>query len=81
MAVAVHCVVWHSRDFREGLQAGLVGNDRRYDLRIPCQESTVSDIVRSLCERASDGELTDEKMRYDCGLLVGYIVAASQEGR
>jgi hypothetical protein len=81
MAVAIHCVVWQSRDFREGLKAGLSNNDRRFDLSPPCNESTVFDIIRNLCERAADHELTHERMLYDCGLLVGYIVAATQERR
>ena len=74
----VHSIVWNSKDFRRGLTAGLSGNDRRYDLFPPCNESTVFDIIRSLCERAVDNELTYERTLYDCGLLVGYIVAATQ---
>jgi hypothetical protein len=78
---AVHCIVCSSRDFRSGLVAGLSNNDRRYDLSSPVSESTVLDIVRSVCERACDDELTHERMLYECGLLVGYIVAAAQERR
>ena len=79
--MAVHCVVCSSRDFRNGLKAGLANNDRRYDLSPPVSESTVLDIVRSVCERACDGELSHERMLYECGLLVGYVVAAAQERR
>jgi hypothetical protein len=79
--MAVHCVVCSSRDFRNGLATGLSNNDRRYNLTPPVSESAVLDIIRSLCERACDGELSHERMLHECGLLVGYVVAAAQERR
>jgi hypothetical protein len=76
---AVHCVTCSSREFRNGLIAALSNNDRRYNLSPPVSESTVLDMVRSVCERACDGELSHERLLHECGLLVGYVVASVQE--
>jgi hypothetical protein len=76
-ATHANSVRWNSKEFQRGLVAGLQGRDRRYDLSQCCNEGVIVEMVRSMCERATDGELDHSHLLYDSGLLVGYVLAST----
>jgi hypothetical protein len=74
--ISKHSVVVGSEPFRIGFSKGLTRKDGRFDLRAPISEERVVSIVRNLTELAADGELIEEHLLHDCGLLTAYIIAA-----
>ena len=74
--ISKHNVIVGSEPFLRGFSMGMAGGDRRFDLCPPITEDRVVTIVRNLTEMAIDGELREDHLLYDCGLLTGYIVAA-----
>lgn len=61
--------------FHGGYIAGLTNSQSlpRFDIReVPTEEGLV-EIFRNACERYNDGELTDAWLRYDLGLIVGWV--------
>jgi hypothetical protein len=71
-----HSVVIGSRPFRDGFGRGIRGADRRFDLTPPIKEDQVVSVVRNLVELAAAGELTEQRMLYDTGLLTAWIITA-----
>jgi hypothetical protein len=68
-------VLAQTQAFREGYQSGYKCRDRRFDLSQPISEDTVVQIVTNLIELALDTELNEARLRRDCGMLVGWIIA------
>jgi hypothetical protein len=70
-------LIWQTSAFRNGLSAGMAGQDRRYDLCQPVNEAVVVEMVQSIVERALDNELTQVRMLHDIGIICGYVISAS----
>ncbi len=82
--MSTHSVIIGSRPFRDGFAKGIRGADRRFDLVPPITEDRVVSVVQNLCELAASGELTEQRMLYDTGLLTAWIISAwdiMQKGR
>ncbi len=73
--MSTHNVIIGSRPFRDGFGAGIRGADRRFDLVPPISEDRVVSVVRNLCELASCGELSEQRLLYDTGLLTAWIIS------
>jgi hypothetical protein len=71
-----YSVIIGSRPFRDGFGRGMTGADRRFDLVPPITEDRVVSVVQNLCDLAAAGELTEQRMLYDCGLLCAWIISA-----
>jgi len=71
-----YSVIIGSRPFRDGFGHGMTGADARFDLTPPITEDRVVSVVQNLCELAAEGELTQERMLYDTGLLTAWIISA-----
>jgi hypothetical protein len=74
MAEKLTSVLIGTPSFRHGYSLG-IRHVYRGNLRLPNQatEEAICDVVRTLCELAADGELTDGLLRQDCGILVGWL--------
>lgn len=69
-------VIIGSRPFRDGFGHGMTGADKRFDLCPPISEDKVVSVVRNLCALAADGELSEQRLLYDTGLLTAWIISA-----
>jgi hypothetical protein len=64
-----------SNAFQFGWSVGIRNTQptKRYNIDGMPTENGILDIVRNLNEMYLDNELTDEQLRYDVGVLVGYV--------
>lgn len=79
MAQVLHKITLVSPPFRHGYSLGLK-RVYRGDFILPdrIDEGTLTSIVRNLCELAQADELTENQLKIDCGILLGWIVACRQ---
>ncbi len=62
-----------THQFRTGFVEGLTGQTTRFSIALPATEAGVVEIVRNMTELAQEGNLTENMLRRDCGLLAGWI--------
>lgn len=62
--------------FRQGYAQGIRGVYRGGFLlpEQPTEEAVVS-LIRNLCELAAEGNLNEAQLKYDAGILTGYLIA------
>lgn len=59
--------------FRQGYARGLKGDTRLPS--VPTEEAIISVLRRVLDIHCDDGEISDGQLRYEAGLLVGYLIS------
>jgi hypothetical protein len=60
--------------FLSGFVAGQAGVTGRFDTSGPLIEAKAVDLVRNLTEIAVEGWLSEEQLKYDVGLLLGWCL-------
>jgi hypothetical protein len=60
--------------FLSGFVAGQAGVTGRFDTNGPLIEAKAIELVRNLTEIAVEGWLTEEQLRFDIGLLLGWCL-------
>ncbi len=67
-------VQMETAQFQAGFVEAQTGTQYRFDLSQGPTEQGLVEVVRNLCYMAADGELTDELICHDCGLLAGWLL-------
>ena len=70
-AITRHPVIVQSEWFRSAFDRGLHGKPVE-----PTEENLVNMVRRTVGIALDDGEITEEQLRYEVGLLVGTLLAA-----
>ena len=60
--------------FETGLNGGLCGGTRRFQVELPVSEESIVAIIRNLCEISQEGWLSETLLRRDAGQIAGWIV-------
>jgi hypothetical protein len=71
-------VQMESQAFSSGFTAGLTNTfcpDDRPQFDVSCMptEQGIVDVIRNACELAEEGRLTEELLRFSCGLIAGWV--------
>ena len=64
-----------SQWFRQGYVHGISGAKGMPNE--PTEQAVVSVVQRILSIYSDDGEVSEEQMRYECGLLTGYLIRSN----
>lgn len=60
--------------FQRGISWGKAGNFRG-DLRVEQSEEGIVEIIQNLIDFALEGHLTEEQLRQDTGIVVGFVLS------
>jgi hypothetical protein len=76
MAQTLQPVLIATPHFRHGYSLGL-RRCYRGSVQLPprVDENTLVSIVRNLCELSADGELTEQRLKTDVGIILGWIIS------
>ena len=74
MSVVAIPVKIDTADFQKGFHAAKSNEIRRYGLGDTVDEETIVGIIRNLTEIAQEGWLSEEFLRQDAGIIVGWLV-------
>lgn len=75
-------ILTESKHFESGFVAGLTGiynpDDRpQFNVLCPADENGVVGIIRNAVELAQENGLTEELLRFSCGLVAGWVARGS----